>query len=254
MTVQFRRRLAWVSSAPFGLAGGAGGVEDHGGVVAGAVGQRRGRARAAMTSCSNSPGFTRTHSAPASLAPASAASAKSCQANSSFAPGVLEVEAHLALLQQHVHRHHHAAGAQDPVVDDREVGDVREHQPDAVAGPSPFAFSRPAMRALALVEQRVGQLHVVELEGRAVAVLAPRSRSGSWPGSRSSLAPPVGDRRLFQRSAPPGPARARAASGHESERGEGEHGQHPGHQNHERTESCARRPLPFRSAGLVPHG
>ena len=39
--------------------------------------------------------------------------------------GVLEVELDLAALQEHVHRHDGAARAQDAVVSDREVGDVR---------------------------------------------------------------------------------------------------------------------------------
>ena len=51
------------------------------------------------SSFSNSPGLTRITSAPAFSAPASAASPKSPQANTSLAPGVLEVEAHLARLQ-----------------------------------------------------------------------------------------------------------------------------------------------------------
>src|SRR6185437_5038616 len=40
---------------------------------------------------------------------------------------VAEVERDLAPLEQHVHRHDDAAGAQHRVVDDRELGDVGEH-------------------------------------------------------------------------------------------------------------------------------
>ena len=120
------------------------------------------------SSFSNSPGLTRISSAPALSAPASAASAKSPQANTIFAPGVLEVEAHLAALQQHVHRHHDAAGAQDPVVDRGEVGDVREHQPDAVARLQALRLQQARHPRAALVEHRVAQLDVVQLEGRLV--------------------------------------------------------------------------------------
>ena len=44
-----------------------------------------------------------------------------------------QVERDLALLEQHVHRHDDAARAQDAVVGDRELRDVREHQADGVA-------------------------------------------------------------------------------------------------------------------------
>ena len=47
--------------------------------------------------------------------------------------GVLQVEGDLAPLQQHVHRHDDAAGAQHAVVGDRELGDVGQHHADPVA-------------------------------------------------------------------------------------------------------------------------
>ena len=51
------RRLAWVSSAPFGLAGGARGVEDDRGVLGGRARPRSvGRARSPASCASNSPG------------------------------------------------------------------------------------------------------------------------------------------------------------------------------------------------------
>ena len=46
---------------------------------------------------------------------------------------VAQVERDLASLEQHVHRHDDAARAQHPVVTDREVRNVREHDPDAIA-------------------------------------------------------------------------------------------------------------------------
>ncbi len=47
--------------------------------------------------------------------------------------GVPQVVLGLALLQERVQRHHDAAGAQDGVVQDDELGHVREHQRNAVA-------------------------------------------------------------------------------------------------------------------------
>ncbi len=46
---------------------------------------------------------------------------------------VAEVERDLALLEQYVHRHNDSAGAEHAVVGDRELGNVRQHDPDAVA-------------------------------------------------------------------------------------------------------------------------
>jgi hypothetical protein len=48
-------------------------------------------------------------------------------------PGVVQVVGHLAGLEQWVHRHDHAAGPQDAVVDDGELGQVGQHDRDAVA-------------------------------------------------------------------------------------------------------------------------
>ena len=48
--------------------------------------------------------------------------------------GVSQEVLHLARLEQHVHRHDHRAGSQRAVVGDRELGHVREHERDAVAG------------------------------------------------------------------------------------------------------------------------
>jgi hypothetical protein len=85
---------------------------------------------------------------------------------------VLEVEGHLALSEQHVHRHDDAAGAQDAVVDDREIGDVGQHDPDAVpAGEAVLAQETDEMRAGA-VELPVRQLDVVEADRDVVGVVA----------------------------------------------------------------------------------
>ena len=57
-----------------------------------------------------------------------------CQANNTFAPESVEVELDLTRLEQRVHRHDYAAGPQDAVVDGRELGHVRQHDRDPVAG------------------------------------------------------------------------------------------------------------------------
>ena len=118
------------------------------------------------------------HSAPASSAPVCAASPKSCQAKSSFAPESDEVEADLAPLQQHVHRH-----------DDRRRAAARRSRQAAKYGTfgsmiptrspasTPCSRSRFAIRAAAHVELRVGELDVVELDRDAVAVLLAPSRT-----------------------------------------------------------------------------
>ena len=92
---------------------------------------------------------------------------------------VLEVERDLAALEQHVHRHDDAARAQDAVVDDREVRDVREHDPDAVAGLEALLLQQAGDARGALVEHGVVDDGVVELERRPVGVLAAVSVS-SW--------------------------------------------------------------------------
>ena len=109
--------------------------------------------------------------------------------------GVAEVERDLALLEQHVHRHDDAAGAQHAVVGDRELGHVREHHPDAVAGlEAALDAAAPATRAVAVVELRVGDHGVVEAQRRRIRVPLPRSRSGCRRGSRSSSVLLVGGR------------------------------------------------------------
>ena len=127
-------------------------------------------------------------------------------AKSTLAPGVAQVERDLAPLQQHVHRHDDAARAQDAVVDDPEVRDVREHDPDAVARLDALLLEQAGDPRRALVEHGVVEDGVVELEGRPVGVL--RRRLGqqlgkgrheatlplmrtAWPPSRRSRpAPP----------------------------------------------------------------
>src|SRR5215216_349210 len=86
-------------------------------------------------------------------------------------PRVLEVERNLAALEQHVHRDDDAAPAQDPVVDEREVRDIREHDPDAIAPLKALLLEQVRDPRGALVEQGVVDDGVVELDRRAVAEL-----------------------------------------------------------------------------------
>ena len=79
--------------------------------------------------------------------------------------GVLEVVADLASLEQHVHRDHDATGAQDAVVGDREVRDVGQHDPDAVAGLQALGLQHARDAGRSLVEQPVVEDGVVELDG-----------------------------------------------------------------------------------------
>jgi len=77
---------------------------------------------------------------------------------------VAQVESDLAMLEQHVHRDDDATGSQHAVVTDGEVGNVREHDPDAVAGlEAVLAEQSGDVRARA-VELGVRELGVVELD------------------------------------------------------------------------------------------
>src|SRR3954447_18160397 len=84
--------------------------------------------------------------------------------------GVGEGELHLTPLQQHVHRDDDAARAQHAVVGDREVRDVGQHHADAVAGLEALVAQERRDARAGLVEPRVGDLGVVELEGGLVGV------------------------------------------------------------------------------------
>ena len=83
---------------------------------------------------------------------------------------IREVEADLSPLQQHVHRHDHAAGAQHAVVDGAEVRHVREHDPNAVAWLQTPLLQQAGHPGRALVEHVVGEDAVVELQRGPIAV------------------------------------------------------------------------------------
>ena len=82
--------------------------------------------------------------------------------------GVGQVVVDLALLEQRVHRDDRGAGAERAVVGDRELGDVRGHQPDAVAGLDALALEQRRHARGGVVEFGVGERAVVEPDRDAV--------------------------------------------------------------------------------------
>src|SRR4030095_13141073 len=104
VTAALRARLAWVSSAPLGrpvVAEGDRITARAGAAPVASLGRRAG----ARLPGEDDPGAA-----------------------------VGQVVLDLARLQQRVHRDHHRPGPQHPVVQHRELRDVRQHQPDPVAG------------------------------------------------------------------------------------------------------------------------
>jgi hypothetical protein len=85
--------------------------------------------------------------------------------------GVGEIEADLALFQQHVHRHDDGAETQDAVVDRREVGDVGKHDPDTVAGLDALVGEQVGDPRRGAVELVVRELGLVELQRNAIGML-----------------------------------------------------------------------------------
>jgi len=94
--------------------------------------------------------------------------------------GVTQVEGDLAILQQRVHRHDRRSRAQRAVVVDREVRDVGQHDPDAIARLHSLRAQHPRDPGSGLVERGVGQLAVVELDRDAVG--ARRRSAGEQVG------------------------------------------------------------------------
>src|SRR3954447_9180468 len=104
------------------------------------------------------------HSAPLCAQPFSAASAKPCPGEQQLRPRVAEVEGDLALLEQRVHRDGDGAEAQGPIERDREVRNVREHDPDAVAGLDALRPQQPRDPLGRRVERAVRDDRVVEAD------------------------------------------------------------------------------------------
>ena len=123
---------------------------------------------ASPSSCSNSPGLTSDRLGARLAGALLGRLGEVVPGEQPFGPGVLEVVLDLAALEQHVHRHDRAARAQDAEVDDREVGDVRQHDPDTVAGLEAFRLQQPGHPRCALVHGLPVDLGVVELVGDAV--------------------------------------------------------------------------------------
>ena len=141
-------RLSCVSSAPFGRAGRARRVEDHRGVVA-----ARGRRRSPRGSTSASDllelaGLDHDAVGAGLVRARLRVVGEAVPREQQLGAGVAEVEGDLAALEQHVHRHDDAAGAQHAVVEDREVRDVGQHDPDAVARLDATVCQEAARRAL----------------------------------------------------------------------------------------------------------
>src|SRR3954464_12781826 len=150
-------------------AGRAGRVEDHGGVVVGAVGDLvhgLGLAEQPLELAGLDDDGLCARLARALLR----GGGEVAPGEQRLGPGVLDVELDLAALEQHVHRHDGAARAQHAVVDDRELRDVGQHEPDAVARADPALAKEAGDPGGRVVERLVGDHRVVELERRALRV------------------------------------------------------------------------------------
>ena len=124
---------------------------------------------AAPTSCSNLPGLDE-HALGAGLLGARLRGlGELVPGEQQLRAGVAEVEADLALLEQRVHRHDDRAEPQRAEEDEREVRDVGQHQPDAVAGLDALGAQQAGDVAAAALERGVGQHEVVELDRGPVA-------------------------------------------------------------------------------------
>ena len=104
------------------------------------------------SSSAKASGSTSISSTPASAAPSRASVGEAVPGEQQLRAGVLEVEGDLAPLQQHVHRHDDAAGAEHAVVGDRELEDVGQHHPDPVALLQPFLAQQRRQAGAAVVE------------------------------------------------------------------------------------------------------
>src|SRR3954454_14535718 len=150
-------------------AGRAGRVEDHGGVVVGAVGDLvhgLGLAEQPL----ELPGLDDDGLCARLARALLRGGGEVPPGEQRLGRGVLDVELDLAALEQHVHRHDGAARAQHAVVDGRELRDVGQHEPDAVARADPALAQEAGDPGGRVVERLVGHHRVVELERRALRV------------------------------------------------------------------------------------
>jgi hypothetical protein len=146
------------------LAGGAGGIEDHRGVVLVGVGEGR-LGLAVAEQLGEGLGLDLDQLRPGLGGSLPGLLGEAVPGEQQLRAGVLEVEGDLAPLQEHVHRHHDAAGAEDAVVADRELEHVRQHQPDSVAPPQALLAQQRGEPGAVVVELAVGQLERAEADG-----------------------------------------------------------------------------------------
>ena len=85
-------------------------------------------------------------------------------------PGVAQVIGDFPHLEQRVHRDDHTAGAKHAVVDDGELGDVGQHDPDPVAGLEAALAQHPGDPRARLVEFGICGRGVIHAHGRLAAV------------------------------------------------------------------------------------
>ena len=184
-----------------GLAGGAGGVEDDGGVVVArprpcrrsaagrampcpsvsvpSIGDAAAGSTVIMKKCSQ----PSVCSKPACPSCADRQLGGALEAEVGLRLGVGQVVGDLAPLEQHVERHDGRAGLEDPVVDDREVRQVRAAQRHLVAGLDPARDQQVGDLVGGAVDLRVGQAGVAEDDGLAVGVRrrrSPRAGRRGW--------------------------------------------------------------------------
>ena len=89
-----------------------------------------------------------------------------------FTSAVGQVVGDLATLEQHVERHHDGAGLEDPVVDDREVGQVGAAQRHLLAGLDAALHEQVRDLVGGGVDLCVGQAGVTEHQRIAVGIAA----------------------------------------------------------------------------------
>jgi hypothetical protein len=158
---------------PLGPAGGARGVQDHRRVVVRAAGHL-GHRRALVQQPVERARLDGDEAGPGRLRALGGFGGDRVPGEDERGAGVAQVVLDLAGLQQRVHRDHHGAGAQHPVVEDRELHHVRQHQPDAVARSDASRGEQPRRSRGALVQVPVGQGQIVEPDRHPVPVHASR--------------------------------------------------------------------------------
>ena len=187
-------RLAWVSSAPFGLPGCARGVEDHRGVVVGPVRQPGRPASRSRAGCRTWPGRPRSpRRQPPSRRPR-LQRRPPCQAKITRRAGVAQVVGDLAGLEQRVHRHHDAARPQHAEVDDGELRDVGQHEPDPVARPEVTGREQAGDASARVVEVAIGEgvlgeadRHPIGVSSRGAGEAVGKVHGGSPSAERTEL-------------------------------------------------------------------